>query len=243
MIQKIKRKYPIFFDFFWVKIENVICSSENAVPFDGSDISVYGDGMNLLACHECDLVLKIPPIPERSAARCVRCEAVLFRAKPDSIDRTLAFTLAGLVLFVVACSFPFLAMKNAGIVQETALLTGVFNLYKQKMPGLATLVLLTCVLVPLVQMLGLLYIMIPLKRNRPARYTARVFRMLLHLKPWGLMDVYLLGILVALVKLGKMATIVPGLAVIAFGILIFVLAAAFSALDPHLVWERLEKKP
>jgi paraquat-inducible protein A len=199
--------------------------------------------MNLLACHECDLVHKIPAVPERAAARCVRCGAVLFRAKPDSVDRTLAFTLAGLVLFVVACSFPFLAMKNAGIVQETALLTGVYNLYEQKMPGLATLVLLTCVLVPLAQMLSLLYIMIPLKRNRPARGATRVFRVFLHLQPWGLMEVYLLGILVALVKLGKMATIVPGLAVIAFGILIFVLAAAFTALDPHLVWERLEKKP
>ena len=198
--------------------------------------------MILLACHECDLVLEITQIPERTAAHCVRCDAVLFRARPDSVDRTSAFTLAGLFLFVVSCSFPFLAMKNAGIVQETALLTGVFNLYEQKMPALATLVLLTCVLVPLVQMLGLLYIMIPLKWNRSARHAARVFRFYLHLQPWGMMEVFLLGILVALVKLGKMATIVPGIAVIAFGILIFVLAAAISSLDPHLVWERIEKK-
>ena len=199
--------------------------------------------MNLLACHECDLLNRIPPLPRRAAARCVRCGAVLLRSKPDSVDRTLAFTLAGLVLFVVACTFPFLAMKNAGIVQETGLFTGIYNLYRQKMPAIATLVLLTCVLVPLAQMLGLLYIMIPLKRNRPARYTARVFRLYLHLQPWGMMEVFLLGILVSLVKLEKMATIVPGLAVIAFSILIFVLAAAFTALDPHLVWERLEKKP
>ena len=207
------------------------------------DTSFPGYAMNLIACHECDLVHKITPVPKGSVARCVRCGAVLFRARPDSVDRTLAFTLAGLVLFVVACSFPFLAMKNAGIVQETALLTGVYNLYEQEMPGLATLVFLTCVLVPLVQMLILLYIMIPLKQNRPARYAIPVFRIFLHLQPWGMMEVFLLGILVALVKLGKMATIVPGLAVIAFGILIFVLAAAFSALDPHLVWERLERKP
>jgi len=199
--------------------------------------------MNLIACHECDLVNRIPPLPRRAAARCVRCGGLLLRAKPDSVERTIALTLAGLVLFVVACSFPFLSMENAGIVQETALFTGIYNLYKQKMVPLATLVLLTCVLIPLAQMLGLLYIMIPLKWNRPARYTARVFRMFLHLQPWGLMEVYMLGILVALVKLGKMATIVPGLAVIAFGILIFVLAAAYTSLDPHLVWESLEKKP
>ncbi|MGB7971285.1 MAG: paraquat-inducible protein A [Candidatus Deferrimicrobiaceae bacterium] len=199
--------------------------------------------MNLLACHECDLVHKIPPIPARSAARCVRCGALLYRSKPDSIDRTIALTLAGIVLFIVACSFPFLTMKNAGIVQKTALLTGVYNLYEQGLPGLATLVFLTCVLVPLVQMLVLLYIMIPLKQNRTARYSIPMFRIFLHLQPWGMMEVFLMGILVALVKLGKMATIVPGLSVLAFGLLIFVLAAVFSSLDPHLVWERLERKP
>jgi paraquat-inducible protein A len=199
--------------------------------------------MTLLACHECDLVHKIPNVPARAAARCIRCGAVLLRAKPNSVDRTIALTLAGIVLFIVACSFPFLAMENAGIVQETALFTGIYNLYNQEMPALATLVLVTCVLVPASQMLGLLYIMIPLKRNRPARYTAPVFRMFLHLQPWGLMEVYLIGILVALVKLGKMATIVPGLSVIAFGMLVFVFAGAYSALDPHLVWKHLEKKP
>ena len=200
--------------------------------------------MNLIACHGCDLVHKITPLPKRAAARCVRCGAVLFRHKPDdSIDRALALTLAGIVLFVVACSFPFLTMKNAGIVQKTALFTGIINLYRQGLSGLALLVFLTCVLVPLVQMLSLLYILIPLKHNRVARYSARLFRFYLDTQPWGMMEIYLIGILVALVKLGKMATIVPGLSVIAFGILIFMIAGAFSALDPHLVWERLERKP
>lgn len=207
------------------------------------DTSFPGYAMNLLACHECDLLHNIPPIPARSAARCIRCGAVLFRDKPDSIDRALALTLAGIVLFIVACSFPFLTMKQGSIVQETALFTGIINLYRQGMEGLATLVLLTCVLVPLGQMLSLLYLLIPLKRNRPARYSAWMFRLYLNTQPWGMMEIFLLGILVALVKLGKMATVVPGLSVIAFGILIFVIAAAFSALDPHLVWERLEKKP
>jgi paraquat-inducible protein A len=197
--------------------------------------------MSLVACHECDLVITIPQIPEGASAHCVRCGAVLFRTRPDSVNRTLALILAGIVLFVVACCFPFLELRNAGIVQKTSLLTGVYNLYQQKMSILATLVLLTCVLVPLAQMLGLLYILIPLKRNRQLRHSAWVFRAYLHLQPWGMMEVFLLGILVSLVKLGKMATIVPGLAVIAFGVLIFLLAAALSTLDPRHVWERLER--
>jgi paraquat-inducible protein A len=196
--------------------------------------------MNQMACHECDLVQNIPPMPARAAARCVRCGAVLFRSKLNSIDRTLAWTVAGLVLYLVAVTYPFLAMKSGAIIRETGLLTGIRQLYDQGIIPLATLVLLTCVLIPLLQMLGLLYVFIPLKlRIRPRPFAIPVFRLFRHLKPWSMMEIYMLGILIALVKLGKMATIVPGLAVIAFGLLIFVLNFAITAVDTHMVWERL----
>jgi paraquat-inducible protein A len=198
--------------------------------------------MNQMACHECDLVQNIPPMPARAAARCVRCGAVLFRSKLNSIDRTLAWTVAGLVLYVVAVTYPFLAMKSGAIIRETGLLTGIRQLYDQGIIPLATLVLLTCVLIPLLQMLGLLYVFIPLKlRIRPRPFAIPVFRLFRHLKPWSMMEIYMLGILVAIVKLGKMATIVPGLAVFAFGLLIFVLTFALSSVDSHMVWERLEE--
>lgn len=195
--------------------------------------------MHQIACHECDLIHDIPPMPVRAAACCVRCGSVLSRAQANSIDRTLAWTIAGLVLYVVAVSFPFLAMKNGPISNETGLLTGIQQLFNQGIIPLATLVLLTCVIVPLLQMLGLLYIFIPLKLNVRARYAIPVFRLFRHIKPWSMMEIYMLGILVSIVKLGKMATIVPGLAVIAFGLLIFVLGFALSAVDEHMVWEKL----
>ncbi len=178
-------------------------------------------------------------MPGRAAAVCVRCGCILVRAKPDSIDRTLAWTFAGLVLYVVAVSFPFLAMKNGPISNETGLLTGIELLYRQGIIPLAVLVLFTCILVPLLQMLGLLYIFIPLKLNTHAKYAVPVFCLFKHVKPWSMMEIYMLGILVSIVKLGKMATIVPGLAVIAFGLLIFVLNFALTSVDEHMVWEKL----
>lgn len=198
--------------------------------------------MHKIACHECDLVHDIPPMPERAAACCVRCGSVLFRAQKNSINRTLAWTIAGLILYVVAVSYPFLAMKSGSIVQQTSLLSGVEQLFNQKIYFLATLVLLTCVVLPLLQLLSLLYVFIPFKLNRHSKFAIPVFRLLGHIKPWSMMEIYMLGILVAIVKLAKMATIVPGLAVIAFGVLIFVLAFALSAVDHHMVWERLERE-
>jgi len=195
--------------------------------------------MHQIACHECDLIHNVPPMPARAAAVCVRCGAVLFRVKVDSVNRTIAWTISGLILYVVAITFPFLAMKSGSIVQETGLLSGIRQLFEQGIIPLAILVLLTCVVIPLIQMLGLLYIFIPLKLNLRVKLAIPVFRMFQHVKPWSMMEIYMLGILIAMVKLGKMATIVPGLAVVAFGLLIFVLNFAITAVDSHMVWERL----
>ncbi len=197
--------------------------------------------MHQIACQHCDLVQSIPQLPDRATALCVRCGSVLFRARPDSINKTIAWAVAGVVLFLVAINFPFLGMKTNGIERHTALLTGIHEIYRQGMVGLAILVMLTCVLAPMMQMTGLLYVFLPLKFNRKAHFSAVVFRLFQHIQPWSMMEVFMLGILVALVKLGNMATIVPGVAVFAFAVLIFCLAFAVSSVDAHLIWQRLER--
>ena len=194
---------------------------------------------SLIACHECDLLHRVQPLPDGGAARCVRCDAVLYYQKKDSLDRTLALTIAGLVLFIVANTFPFLAMKSGGLVRETTLITGVKGLYLQGMESLALLVFLTSILVPFVQIAGMLYVLVPLKVNRVPRKLALVYRFIRSLQPWGMMEVFMLGILVSYVKLAKMAKIIPGLAIYSFVVLIFVLAGAAASLDPRIVWDRL----
>jgi paraquat-inducible protein A len=198
--------------------------------------------MPVVACHDCDLLNQLPD-GVAATLLCPRCGAVLHRHRPDSIDRSLALTLGALTLFVVALSFPFLAMKSGGFFQETKLLTGIVELWRQKLYGLATLVLLTCVLIPLGQIGGFLYLLVPLKLNRSVPpHAIRVLRLTKHVAPWGMLEIFMLGILVALVKLGKMATIVPGISVFAFGLLVLVMAAAVNALDLPLLWERLGRR-
>lgn len=194
----------------------------------------------MVACHECDLLHRLPEVPEGAAARCCRCGAVLLRNKPDSFERTLAWAVAGLILFAVANAFPFLSFKMRGLVQETLLVTGIRQLFAQEMPGLAALVAFTTLVAPGAQLAGLVYVLVPLRLKRKAPGTFAVFGWLQRLKPWGMPEVFMLGILVSMVKLAKMAQIVPGVAVFAFMALIFVLAAAMNSLDPHDVWDRWE---
>jgi paraquat-inducible protein A len=196
----------------------------------------------LIACHECDLLHQVKPLPAVGAARCVRCGAVLYRKKRNSLDRVLALTIAGMILFIVANVYPFLTFRLEAQIQETTLISGVMELFNQGMWIVAGVVLLTSILMPLLELTGMLYVLIPLKlKQRPWKLPV-IFRMVRKFRPWGMMEVFMVGILVAFVKLAKMASLIPGMALYAFLTLIFVLAASAASLDPHIVWDRSEKR-
>jgi len=195
----------------------------------------------MIACHECDLLHRIPKQEgPRCVSQCRRCNAILHRGVEDSVDRTLALTLAGMVLFIVANSFPFLAFKLQGQETQTTLISGVIDLYNQGKWEVSVLVLLTTIVVPLVQLLIQLYVFLPLKFNRTPWNMAVIFRFSRNLQPWSMMEVFLIGILVAIVKLVGMAQIIPGLALWSFALLIITLAAAAANMDSRVVWSRVE---
>jgi paraquat-inducible protein A len=174
-------------------------------------------------------------------ARCCRCGALLAKPKHDSLERTLVLAITGLILLVMANSFPFLGFKLHGQVQHTLLLTGIRQFYTSGMPWLALLVLFTSVIAPLAQLLALIYILLPLKFQRRSPGMFHVFRWMQQLQPWSMMEVFMVGILVSMVKLAKTAQILPDVALFCFMALIFVLAACLASLDPHMVWEHWEK--
>jgi paraquat-inducible protein A len=198
------------------------------------------DHAHLTQCHACGLVQRVPAVPSRGRVDCARCNSPLLRDRPSNLDSSLALTLAGLILFTVANRYPFLSLHLQGQTTETTLLTGVTQLYAQGHWLLAVVVGFTSILAPGLQLLLLLAVLVPLHLGRVPPALAGLFRHVRCLAPWGMMDVFLLGILVAVVKIAEMATIVPGTALFAFVALIFVLAAAQAALDPSLVWSRIQ---
>ncbi len=195
---------------------------------------------HLIACHECDLIHRLPDTISEGAARCSRCEATLYRPKKDSLNRTLALTMAGLILFIIANTFPFISFEIQAQVRETTLATGIFELYNQDMWLIATLVMITVVIVPCVNLVCLFYIILPLQFNKVPTFLAPVFRLYIFLRPWGMMEIFMLGILVSGFKLIKMATLIPGLSLFAFFALIVVLSAILVTLDDHLIWEKIK---
>jgi paraquat-inducible protein A len=190
----------------------------------------------LVACHECDLLHRIAPLLPGETARCLQCGAVLHRRKKNSAERCLALVFTGIILFVIANIYPFLGFRIGGQIQQSNLITGVVELFRQDLWLLAALVLITTVLVPALQLAGMLYVLIPFYSRVRLPKRMEIFRVVSYFQPWGMTEVFMLGILVSLIKLSKMATIVPGTALYAFMGLMLVLAAMLAFLDSHVIW-------
>ncbi len=196
---------------------------------------------SIMACQDCDLLHRARVLRNGEWAMCSRCGAMLYRKRRNSLDQPLVFSLTAFIFFCMANLFPFLTFKYEGRVQDSVLYTGVKELFVQDMWAVATLVFVVSIAIPLLKILGMLYVLLPLKWNRHFGHAAPVFRIVEALHPWAMVDVYMLGVIVAMVKLSDFSTLVPGIALYSFAGLLLSMAAAGATLDPHDVWERLDK--
>jgi paraquat-inducible protein A len=190
----------------------------------------------LTACHECDLLQRKPILPSGGMACCRRCKAVLFRRTPNSLDRALAYTLGAAILFIIANMFPIVGLEVQGNANATSLYGAVESIWKNDMEGVATLVFATTILIPAVEISLMLYVLVPLKFGRLPGEMSAILRILQSVRPWSMTQVFILGVLVALVKLAHLAHVVPGVALWAFGGLILSLTAAVATFNTHELW-------
>jgi paraquat-inducible protein A len=194
----------------------------------------------LLACHECDLLQRETPIPSGGKACCRRCGALLYRRTRDSLDRTLAFTLGAAVLMIVANLFPIVALDAQGNHTSTTLFGSVRTLYDDEMRSVAALVFATTILLPALDIAAMLYMLMPLKLGWVPKGLPAMFRLVQMVRPWGMVEVFMLGTLVSLAKLGHLAHVLPGIALWSFGALMFLVAAAAASFDADELWSRVE---
>jgi len=194
---------------------------------------------DLLACPECDLLQRLPPDRGRARVRCRRCGCVLYRQGRDAIQVPLALGITAMILFLVSNTYPLLHFGLQGHQDATYLLAGIRELFAQDRPLLASVVLSTTVLAPALHIGLLIYLYLPLALGRRPPAFVNALRLVQAVLPWSMLEIFLLGVLVAGVKLAEQATIVPGPAAWALGLLVLVLAAASTQVHPHRLWERV----
>ena len=193
----------------------------------------------LIACNECDAVYRRLALGRDEVVLCRRCGAELERDMSAHTQRVLPSAIAGLCMYVIANVFPILELKlQGGVVSQATLIGSVHSLHTDGMSLVAFLVLATTILFPLFQLLALIYLFtLPSSFRRSGYLTtfnllARLIRIL---RPWVMVEIFLLGVIVAFVKMTSMATVLPGIALWAFGALTLLLTSVFS-FNPRYVY-------
>jgi len=193
----------------------------------------------LTACPHCDLLQRLPALEAGESARCARCDAELWRPREESLERTLALSVAAAVLYVVANAFPMLGLSAVGHHASTTVLGGAHQLWVDGREIVAALVLFTAVVAPGLQISFLLAIVIGARLSPPPRWVALLLRYHPTTQVWSMVEVMMLGVLVALIKIAELATVVPGTALYALLALVFVFAGVQAVFDPREVWSRV----
>ena len=193
-------------------------------------------------CGGCGLLQTVPALRPREAAQCTRCGAVLRRTGYDPTESAFALNIAALGMFLVAATMTLMTVSTAGMYHNANLLSGPRGLSGHGLPELAVVVIFTTFLAPLLKLCCMIYVLGGLRMARPPGHLRTVFAWVEHLRPWSMIEVYLLGVFVAYVKLVDLVHIDIGVAIYALAALMFTMVAADAALDPEAVWQRMDRR-
>jgi len=192
-----------------------------------------------LACHECDLLMQRPQLHGDQVLHCPRCGSRLISSHPNSAERSLALALAGLILLLPANLFPVLTLEVLGRQQEQTIFSSAMALYRDGLGLVALAILLFAILVPLCKLLLLTYLAAALHLRARWPLLPQAMRSYQHLDQWGMLEVYLIAVLVSVVKLVDIAVVHPGPGLYSLAALIAVTTLSSSQLDPDLFWHQI----
>jgi paraquat-inducible protein A len=192
------------------------------------------------ACPECDLLVGEAPGSGNFTACCPRCGAHLYKQSGHGLQYSLALAIAALLLLATANAFPVVGLDINGQRIDTSVLGAANRLWQEGMQPVAVLVLLTTTILPLLELTAVIWMVLPLHFGRRPPGFAPLFRILQLAHPWAMIEVFILGVLVALVKLSHLADVLPGTAAWCFGGLMLLLTSLSAVIEPRDLWRAWE---
>jgi paraquat-inducible protein A len=204
---------------------------------------VLAEAADLVACPTCDMLHHEIDVPVGGRLRCRRCGTVLMTRRPNALDRALAGAFASVILMLAAIFFPFLELSLVGFHRQASLLDAALAYQDGIVAPLSAATALFIVILPLVRAAALAYTLFPLRLGRPpAAGAERAFRLASRLRPWAMAEVFLIGVVVALVKIGGMADVDLGPAFWAMAAIVLLVVYEATSLDEWLVWQTLDRQ-
>jgi paraquat-inducible protein A len=193
------------------------------------------------ACPDCDCLFTAPETPDGDRVICPRCRSHLVARRANFVSHATALVSAAAIFFLLANIFPFMTLKADYRENDMRLAGSITGLAQQGFPVLAGMVGMFILAAPAFLLGAMLYILIPLLTGERRRWSLQICRAMAEARRWNMVEVYLLGALVSLLKLGKLATLTLGLSFWAFVGFIFCLASAWTIIDPSELWRKLEE--
>ncbi|HEY1265868.1 MAG TPA: paraquat-inducible protein A [Candidatus Binatia bacterium] len=198
----------------------------------------------IVFCPTCNQRQILQEIGSGMVAECSRCGTILARRGHDSLARTAALSLAALILYVPANIYPILRMYYYGAYTENTIWDGCIRLFQDDQYLVAVIVFLASIVIPFFKLVGLFYLTATAKLGSAARRRQRtlIFKFIDTIGPWAMLDVFLLAILVALVRLQQLASVYPGPGLLPFASVVVLTILATASFDPKLIWEPEKEK-
>lgn len=195
----------------------------------------------LALCPHCDLLQYLPALAEGEEAHCTRCQYPLDARQREPVLRPALYAGSALLMLLLANLFPFVSMAIAGNRSEIHFFDTSAVLFGEYQQALAILVWLFIQAVPAFCMLAVIYLKVGMKYRLPAMiWVARVLYML---KPWSMVDIFLMGLLISFVKLVATADISLGMSFWAFCLFCLLHLRTFQVLDRHALWASIAPSP
>ncbi len=193
----------------------------------------------MIACHECDLLMHKPSLGLGERLECPRCGYELHTQRDRVIERSMALVIAALLLFIPANFLPIMQLNLLGQASEDTVWSGVLGLYDSGMQGIALVVFLCSMVVPLLKLLCQFAVLLSIRLDIGRSYGLLLYRIYHHMREWGMLEVYLMGILVSLVKLADLADVTLGLGLLCFIALLLVQVWLEVLMSPQQIWQEL----
>lgn len=188
---------------------------------------------NLVRCHDCGCLSQL------DITHCPRCDAILHSRFPNSLQRTTALLLSAYFLYIPANIFPIMTVTKFGIGEPHTIAGGIIELIHTNMIPIAILVLIASIIVPLLKLLGisLLLLCVYYRWQVNTQLLTRLYRCIIFVGRWSMLDIFMISILAALVNLGGVTQVLAGAASTAFALVVVLTMFAANQFDPRLLWD------
>lgn len=196
----------------------------------------------IIACPGCGTIHRTRGVPRGAVAICRVCRTKLFNDQRGNMQGVVALNIAAFILFAMAHLYPFLTLDIEGRAQTSTFLTGPWMLFELGYWPLALVVFLAASLMPALRMLTTFWLLAPMLAGDRPPYGAALMRFSQFLRPWSMLEIFFLGVLVAYVKLSDLAQIQLHMAVFSFVGALFLLTIADSIVEQRAIWERLGRQ-